>query len=717
MAQTFYVNSGTGSDSAAGSQSAPFKTITKALQSAQSGTTIQLSPGNYNAASGEAFPLKVPSGVKVVGNESNKGSGILIEGSGQYNSRTLAGQNVTFLLESNAELRGVTVTNPATRGTAAWIESTAPTVANCTFTKSKREGVLATGDAKPVILNNEFIDNDGNGIAFTRNSTGEIRGNTCKQAGTGISIDTNAAPKVLDNTITENRFGIVVSGDARPVLRNNRIENNTDDGITITGKAVPDLGSTSDPGKNILRANGKFDLQNTTKTELVSVGNQLSASKVKGPITIDGIAAGGTDGGSPGGTDGGSPGGTDGGSPGGTDGGVKPPTKFADIQNHWAKPFIEALLNEGLISGFNDGTFRPDAKMTRAQYAALLVKAFTPPAKREATKFNDVANDYWAKDVIQQAYRGQFMSGFENNAFKPNDNVQRVQVIVSLVNGLGLSATASNALTIYDDGKTIPDYAKDEVTTATKKQIVVNYPQLKQLKPTQDATRAEVAAMVYQALVDANKVSAINSPYIVSLNPDDETPPTKFADIQNHWAKPFIEGLIDEGLINGFNDGTFRPDEKMTRAQYATLLVRAFDPAAKRDAKKFTDVADDYWAKDAIQQAYRSQFISGFENNAFKPNDNVQRIQVIVSLVSGLGLSATDANALTIYDDRNTIPDYAKDEVTTATKKKIVVNYPQVKQLKPTQDATRAEVAAMVYQALVDAKKVSAINSDYIVSA
>src|SRR3712207_9535382 len=99
MAQTLYVNPGTGSDSAAGNQSAPFKTITKALKSAQSGTTIQLAAGNYNAASGEVFPLDVPSGVKIVGSEDNKGNGVSIEGSGQYLSRTQAGQNVTILLE------------------------------------------------------------------------------------------------------------------------------------------------------------------------------------------------------------------------------------------------------------------------------------------------------------------------------------------------------------------------------------------------------------------------------------------------------------------------------------------------------------------------------------------------------------------------------------------------------------------------------------------
>ncbi|AFZ20347.1 S-layer homology domain-containing protein [Allocoleopsis franciscana] len=712
MPQTLYVNPGSGSDSADGSQSAPFKTIKKALEKAQSDTTIQLAAGNYTASSGEAFPLNIPSGVKVVGNEGNKGSGILIEGSGQYNSRTQAGQNITFLMESNAELRGVTVTNLASRGTAVWIESTAPTVANCTFTKSKREGLFATGDANPVVLNNDFLDNDGNGISITRNSTGEYRGNICKDAGSGISIDGTSAPKLVNNTISGNRYGLIISGESRPVLRNNQIENNTEEGVVVTNKAVPDLGSSKDPGNNTIRNNAQLDLNNATGSQLISFGNTLSASKVKGSISIDGIASNG--GGSSGG-DGGSSGG-DGGSSGG-DGDGKPPTTFADIQNHWAKPFIQALLDKGLITGFSNGTFRPDDKMTRAQYAALLVKAFNPTAKRDATKFTDVANDFWAKDVIQQAYRSQFISGFPNNTFRPNDNVQRIQVIVSLISGLGLGASDTGILTAYDDRNTIPDYAKDEVATATKKQIVVNYPQTKQLNPNKEATRGEVAAFVYQALVDAKQASAVNSPYIVAVQPDAGGDGLAFTDIKGHWAADFISALAKEGLISGFKDGSFKPDEKMTRAQYAALLVKAFNPTVKRDTAKFTDVANDYWAKDVIQQAYRGEFVSGFPNNTFRPNENVQKVQVLVSVVNGLGLSASDPNALTVYDDRTKIPDYAKDEVTTATKKKIVVNYPQTKQLDPTKEATRAEVAAIVYQALVDAKKVSAINSPYVVSA
>jgi hypothetical protein len=62
-------------------------------------------------------------------------------------------------------------------------------------------------------------------------------------------------------------------------------------------------------------------------------------------------------------------------------GGGKDPKTLTDIKGHWAEPFIQALFDKGLISGFKDGTFKPDAKMSRAEYAALLVKAFNPTPK------------------------------------------------------------------------------------------------------------------------------------------------------------------------------------------------------------------------------------------------------------------------------------------------------------------------------------------------
>ncbi|RUR75717.1 DUF1565 domain-containing protein [Chlorogloeopsis fritschii PCC 9212] len=521
MPDTIYVNPEVGNDTANGSQQAPLKTITQALKKATSGTQIQLADGTYNAANGEAFPLSVPSGVSIIGNEVNKGSSILIEGSGEYLSRTFARQNVIFVLANGAQLRGVTVTNSAIRGSGVWIESTSPTVANCTFRQCKREGVFVTGEANPVIRDNQFTENVANGMAIAKNAQGDIRGNTCFNTGFGIAISDSASPKLTDNKIYENRSGIVISGDARPVLRNNLCEKNIQDGLTVIVNALPDIGSTNNPGGNIFRNNGQFDIQNATSNKLVSVGNQIDPAKAKGSIEF---------------TENQVPTPILTPSPNPTPTPTPEPepipepiltpiptptpipsvSDLTDIKGHWAATFIQELVKLDIIKGFPDRTFKPDATMTRAQYAALLVKAFNPSAKRQVIKFKDVAENFWAYKVIEQAYQGQFLSGYPDSTFHPNENIQRVQVIVSLVNGLGLTTSANKAVKPYDDQAKIPNYAKDEVVTATQKQIIVNYPKLNLLNPTREATRAEVAAMVYQALVDAGRVATIDLPYIVA---------------------------------------------------------------------------------------------------------------------------------------------------------------------------------------------------------
>jgi hypothetical protein len=213
-------------------------------------------------------------------------------------------------------------------------------------------------------------------------------------------------------------------------------------------------------------------------------------------------------------------------------------------------------------------------------------------------------------------------------------------------------------------------------------------------------------------LVAIGKEKAIASPYIVQPDPDIPG----FTDLVGHWTEPFIRALASLNLTNGFLDGSYQPDKLMTRAQYAAIVAIAFNPTPKRPAPDFADIPKDFWAYKAIQIAASSGFVGGFNDRTFRPNQDVQRLQVIVSLVNGLGLTGGSLDTLVCYSDRNSIPDYARAAIATATQQKIVLNYPDIKQLSPTRPATRGEVAAMVYQALVVIGRISAINSPYIVS-
>lgn len=158
--------------------------------------------------------------------------------------------------------------------------------------------------------------------------------------------------------------------------------------------------------------------------------------------------------------------------------------------------------------------------MNRAEYAAILEPSFRRPAAREYVPFVDFSPHYWAAGSIKRAYETGFLSGFPNRRFRPLDAVARVQVLVSLANGLRLGAALkSDAIAlseVYEDAGEIPSYAVQSVEIATRAGIVVNHPNLKRLNPNRGATRAEVAAFIYQALVFLGKVPVIDSEYILT---------------------------------------------------------------------------------------------------------------------------------------------------------------------------------------------------------
>lgn len=499
---TLYVNPMIGNDTNTGSRLSPFKSLTRALKVTKIPTIIHLESGTYNAASGEVFPLIIPGGAKVVGDEANKGAGIVISGSGEYQSPSFGIQNITLLLVDNASLLGVTVTNPSPKGTGIWVESATPTLANNTLSDCGREGIFTTGTAKPAILDNIFVQNTASGLVMAGHSQGEVLGNVFQRNPLGIAISDFAAPAIANNKLSENRTAIALSRNAQPVLRQNLIAKNTQGGLLVNGNAVPDLGNTQDSADNIFRDNSEFDLYNTTTQKLVSVGNQLNPSLVKGLVELlpsNQVAVSTSSSNAP---------------------TKSPPQKLPassplripvspQLDGHWAEPFIQALVSMDLTHAFADGSYQPDKPMTRAQYAVLVAIAFNPFPKISAPDFTDVLKDFWAYSAIQIAASGGFVGGFSDRTFRPDQNVQRLQVIVSLVNGLGLPAVDSDVLEVYSDRHTIPDYARKAVATATQRGIVVNHPDPQVLAPSRSATRAEVAAMVYQALVAIGRTSAI----------------------------------------------------------------------------------------------------------------------------------------------------------------------------------------------------------------
>jgi parallel beta-helix repeat protein len=262
-----------------GSDRAPFKTITQALKAALPNSVIMLAGGKYSAETGETFPLQLKSGVSIQGDPRTRGSNIIIQGGGVFLSPTFARQNVTILGANQATLTGVTITNDNPRGYGLWIESSSPTIVDNTFTGSTHDGISVTGSSTPLIRNNHFHQNGANGITIYGISRPEVRENIFEKTGFGINVSQKAAPLLVSNRITQNRSGVVIQAEAQPILRNNTIEGNIEDGVVAIAASQPDLGTAAQPGGNIFRHNGGYDINSKAARQTIpAFGNTLAAN-------------------------------------------------------------------------------------------------------------------------------------------------------------------------------------------------------------------------------------------------------------------------------------------------------------------------------------------------------------------------------------------------------------------------------------------------------
>jgi hypothetical protein len=185
-----------------------------------------------------------------------------------------------------------------------------------------------------------------------------------------------------------------------------------------------------------------------------------------------------------------------------------------------------------------------------------------------------------------------------------------------------------------------------------------------------------------------------------------------------YWARPFIVALVDRKIFAESTDSKFRPDEPMTRAELARLIQRMSDD--KQPIRKpidFKDVKDKSPVAPAIDHTVKTGYLKGYPNNEFRPEKQIPRVEVIAALASGLSLkpSTKATKTLQVYTDRAKVPKWAVNKVASATEAGIVVNHPKRTLLQPNRTATRAEVAAMIYQAMAKKGKVPAKSSEYVV--
>ncbi|QRN84665.1 S-layer homology domain-containing protein [Clostridia bacterium] len=210
-------------------------------------------------------------------------------------------------------------------------------------------------------------------------------------------------------------------------------------------------------------------------------------------------------------------------------------------------------------------------------------------------------------------------------------------------------------------------------------------------------TQITVIEGIYYAVIN----SLTNSVYALIYNP------IEFEDVEGHWAQNAVNDMASRKVISGYTDGTFNPNGAITRAEFAVIMVQALGLDDGAVENEFSDVADSAWYSGYIATAKHYGLISGYEDGTFRPNDRITREQAITILalamdITELDIDLTESEISTLlgtFKDDDTVSAYAETGIANCLKAGIVSGKDD-KSLAPKDYVTRAEVAAMAQRLL-----------------
>lgn len=171
-----------------------------------------------------------------------------------------------------------------------------------------------------------------------------------------------------------------------------------------------------------------------------------------------------------------------------------------------------------------------------------------------------------------------------------------------------------------------------------------------------------------------------------------------FTDASSHWAKAAISNAVAAGIASGYPDGSFKPDQYITRAEFTKLLVEGLDLASSSTALSFSDAASiPQWAQAYVQAAVNAEVITGYQDGSFRGDGNITRAEMAVMITKALGLELEAAEALS-FSDADSIPGYAKERVATAVKHGLVQGLGNDR-FGANEQATRAQAVTIILRA------------------
>jgi len=175
-----------------------------------------------------------------------------------------------------------------------------------------------------------------------------------------------------------------------------------------------------------------------------------------------------------------------------------------------------------------------------------------------------------------------------------------------------------------------------------------------------------------------------------------------FTDLDGHWAKQSIEQAGGYGFVTGYTDGTFKPDNNVTRAEFTVMLARAMK--LESNAGTESNYADQIssWAKPFVSAAEQAGIVKGYQDGTFRPNNQITRAEMTAMMIRALGTPLNSLTQLT-FADADQISAWAQPFVKAAVDKGLIAGRSN-NQFAPEASATRAEATVFLLR-LIEARK------------
>ena len=179
----------------------------------------------------------------------------------------------------------------------------------------------------------------------------------------------------------------------------------------------------------------------------------------------------------------------------------------SDVKGHWAEKQITRWVAQNWIQGYEDGSFKPDHSITRAEFMALVNRSFDLKTTASAS-FKDVKSADWSYNDVMKAVGAGYIEGYEDQTIRPENKINREEAVVMISRLLKLDSSA-NASAGFKDDDQISSWSQGAVKAAVAKHIVDGYAD-HSFQPKKEITRAEAVVMLDRALPAANSQVVYN---------------------------------------------------------------------------------------------------------------------------------------------------------------------------------------------------------------